>query len=100
MFWQAPYIFIANGSRGFDLVDATDINNPQFVKHITTPRQVGSIYAIGNLLVNSAHDFGRGITIYDIRNPRNPRLLNSFSNTDNVVRISPPFFYFNECFRW
>ncbi len=84
LFWQAPYIFIANGSKGFDVVDATDINNPVLVKHINTPRQVGPIFAIGNLLYTSAHDFGRGFTIYDISNPRDPKLLNSYSNTENM----------------
>lgn len=84
LFWQAPYIFIANGSKGFDVVDATDINNPVLVKHINTPRQVGPIFAIGNLLYTSAHDFGRGFTIYDISNPRDPKLLNSYSNSENM----------------
>lgn len=84
IFWQAPYIYIANGSKGFDVVDATDINNPVFVKHITAPRQVGPIFAIGNLLYTSAHDFGKGFTIYDISNPRDPKLVNSYSNTENM----------------
>jgi hypothetical protein len=84
LFWQAPYIFIANGSKGFDVVDATDINNPVLVKHVNTPRQVGPIFAIGNLLYTSAHDFGRGFTIYDISNPRDPKLLNSYSNSENM----------------
>lgn len=84
LFWQAPYIFIANGSKGFDVVDATDLNNPVLVKHINTPRQVGPIFAIGNLLYTSAHDFGRGFTIYDISNPSDPKLLNSYSNTENM----------------
>lgn len=84
IFWQAPYVYVANGSKGFDVFDATNINNPVFVKHITAPRQVGPIFAIGNLLYTSAHDFGRGFTIYDISNPRDPKLLNSFSNTENM----------------
>lgn len=84
IFWQAPYIYIANGSRGFDVVDATDMNNPVLVKHINTPRQVGPIFAIGNILYTSAHDFGRGFTFYDISNPRDPQLINSFSNTENM----------------
>jgi hypothetical protein len=88
MFWQAPYIFIANGSKGFDVVDASDINNPQLVKHITSPRQVGPIFAVGNLLVTSAHDFGRGFTLYDISDPRNPQLINSYSNTENMYASS------------
>lgn len=82
--WQAPYVYIANGSKGFDVVDATNINNPVFVKHITGPRQIGAIYAIGNLLYTSAHDFGKGFTIYDISNPRDPKLLNSYANTENM----------------
>lgn len=84
IFWQAPYIYIANGSKGFDVVDATNINSPVLVKHITAPRQVGSIFAIGNLLYTSAHDFGKGFTIYDISNPRDPKLLNSYANTENM----------------
>lgn len=86
--WQAPYIFIANGSKGFDVIDATDINNPSLVKHITAPRQVGSIFAVGNLLYTSAHDFGKGFTIYDISNPRDPKLLNSYANTENMYAAS------------
>lgn len=84
IFWQAPYVYIANGSKGFDVVDATNINNPVLVKHITAPRQVGSVFAIGNLLYTSAHDFGKGFTIYDISNPRDPKLLNSYANTENM----------------
>lgn len=88
MFWQAPYIFIANGSRGFDVVDASDIMNPQFVKHVNTPRQVGPIFAVGNLLYTSAHDFGKGFTFFDISDPRNPKLINSYSNTENMYASS------------
>lgn len=84
IFWQAPYVFIANGSNGFDVVDCSNINSPVLVKHITSPRQVGPIFAIGNLLYTSAHDFGKGFTIYDISNPRDPKLLNSYSNTENM----------------
>jgi hypothetical protein len=84
IFWQAPYVYIANGSKGFDVLDATDINNPVFVKHITAPRQVGGIFAIGNILYTTAHDFGKGFTLYDISNPRDPKLLNSYANTENM----------------
>lgn len=84
IFWQAPYVYIANGSKGFDVIDATDMNNPVLVKHVTAPRQVGPIFAIGNLLYTSAHDFGKGFTIYDISNPRDPKLVNSYSNTENM----------------
>ena len=84
IFWQAPYIYIANGSRGFDVVDATNINNPVLVKHVNTPRQVGPIFAIGNILYTSAHDFGRGFTFFDISDPRDPKLINSYSNTENM----------------
>lgn len=82
--WQAPYIYIANGGAGFDVIDATDMRNPRKVKHIFTPRQVGSIQAVGNLLYTSAHDLGRGITLYDISNPTDPQLINSYSNTENM----------------
>ncbi len=88
MFWQAPYIYIGNGSAGFDIVDASDLNNPQLVRHVTSPRQVGPIFAVGNLLITSAHDFGRGFTLYDISDPRNPKLINSYSNTENMYASS------------
>lgn len=88
MFWQAPYIFIGNGSKGFDVIDASDLNNPYTVRHVNSPRQVGPIFAVGNLLVTSAHDFGRGFTIYDISDPRNPQMINSYSNTENMYASS------------
>ncbi len=86
--WQAPYIYIANGGAGFDVIDATDMRNPRKVKHIFTPRQVGTIQAVGNLLYTSAHDLGRGITLYDISNPLDPQLINSYSNTENMYASS------------
>ncbi len=86
--WQAPYIYIANGGGGFDVIDATDMFNPRKIKHIFTPRQVGTIQAVGNLLYTSAHDFGRGITLYDISNPLDPKLINSYSGTENMYASS------------
>jgi hypothetical protein len=84
LFWQAPYIYIGNGSSGLDVVDATDILNPVYVKHVNIGMPVGPLFAIGNLLVTGAHDIGKGYAILDISDPKNPKLLNKITNTDNI----------------
>jgi DNA-binding beta-propeller fold protein YncE/fibronectin type 3 domain-containing protein/cytochrome c551/c552 len=84
LFWQAPYIYISNGSSGFDVVDATDIANPVFVKHVNIGMQAGPIFAIGNMLLTGAHNTGRGYAITDISDPKNPKLLNTVSSGENI----------------
>lgn len=84
IFWQAPYVFIGNGSSGFDVVDASDINNPVFVKHVNVGMQAGPIFAVGNLLITTAHDTGVGAAIFDISDPKNPQLVNSYTATERM----------------
>jgi hypothetical protein len=85
IFWQAPYIFIANGQSGFDVIDATDVKNPNHVKHMNIPgMQSGPIFAIGNLLVTTGHNEGRGIAVLDISNPKDPKLLSKNTATDKM----------------
>jgi hypothetical protein len=84
LFWQAPYIYIANGASGLDVVDATDIRNPVFVKHVNIGMQAGAIFAIGNLLVTTAHNTGRGYAVMDISDPKNPRVLNTVTSGENI----------------
>lgn len=80
LFWQAPYIFVANGSSGYDIIDASDVENPQKIKHINVGQQVGPIFAVGNKLVTTAHNKGAGYAISDISDPENPVLINSSRN--------------------
>ncbi|MEP4534294.1 MAG: NPCBM/NEW2 domain-containing protein [Cyclobacteriaceae bacterium] len=77
LFWQAPYIYVANGSSGYDIIDASDVSNPQKIKHVNIGMQVGPIFAVGNLLVTTAHDKGTGYAISDISDPLNPFVINS-----------------------
>ena len=84
LFWQAPYIYIGNGSAGLDVVDASDVRNPVYVKHVNVGLQVGPLFAIGNLLVTGAHNTGRGYAILDISDPRNPRVLNTERSGENI----------------
>ncbi|HEX8546015.1 MAG TPA: NPCBM/NEW2 domain-containing protein [Cytophagaceae bacterium] len=88
IFWQAPYIFIGNGSQGLDVVDASDIKNPVFVKHVTVGMQAGPIFAVGNLLITTAHDNGRGFALLDISNPRDPKLINTNPGTESFYAAS------------
>jgi len=84
IFWQAPYIYIANGAAGFDIVDATDVKNPVYVKHVSIGMQAGPIFAIGNLLVTTGHDTGRGFAVLDISDPKNPKILSKSQGTENL----------------
>ncbi len=80
LFWQAPYIFVANGSSGYDIIDASDVANPRKIKHVNVGQQVGPIFAIGNMLITTAHNQGAGYAISDISDPENPVLINSGRN--------------------
>ncbi|MDN5202256.1 NPCBM/NEW2 domain-containing protein [Fulvivirgaceae bacterium BMA10] len=89
LFWQAPYIYVANGSSGYDIIDASDVKNPQKVKHVNIGQQVGPIFAVGNKLITTAHDQGAGYAISDISDPENPVLINSVrNNLQNIYAAS------------
>jgi hypothetical protein len=83
VFWQAPYIYVGAGS-GLDVIDATNVANPVHVKHVNIGMQVGPLYAVGNLLMTSAMDAGRGFGLLDISNPRDPKLLNAATGAENI----------------
>lgn len=87
--WQAPYLYVSGAANGIYIVDTTDITQPRLIDRKDAPNpvptsqtggfRVGSIFAVGNLLVASAND-GRGVATLDISDPRNPTLLTARVN--------------------
>lgn len=82
--WQAPTLYVSGAGNGIYIVDTTDLTRPRLVNRGDKPNplpysqtggfRVGSIFAIGNLLVATSND-GLGYATLDISDPINPALL-------------------------
>ncbi|MEM7126160.1 MAG: Ig-like domain-containing protein [Chloroflexota bacterium] len=85
-FWQAPIIYVAGADSGIYIIDATDPRNPVLADRDGQPNpipnsltggfRIGSLYAVGNLLVVAGNDVP-GYATLDISDPINPILLSS-----------------------
>ena len=84
LFWQAPYVYVGGTNNGLFVVDATDPVHPVLVKQMfpsqTGGFRVGSVFAVGNLLVINSND-ANGVATFDISNPTNPILLATNNTT-------------------
>lgn len=75
---QFPYVYVGATNTGAYIVDVSDLKNPKFIKRLSADQvggfKVGSLYACGNLLVCNSFD-GPGISLLDISQPTDPKLL-------------------------
>jgi hypothetical protein len=82
---QAKYLYMAGSGNGLYVVNVENPAAPFMENRIPTTRlggfRVGTVFAVGNLLVLGAMD-GFGIATVDISDPVNPALL----STDPIVR--------------
>ncbi len=80
VFFQAPYVYAGGTSQGLYVVDATDPANPVVLNRVPVSEtggfRIGSVAAIGNLLVISGNDVP-GLATLDIGDPVRPRLIAS-----------------------
>lgn len=80
LFLQAPYVFGGGSSRGLYVVDLGTPEKPALVAHVpiseTGGFRIGSVLAVGNLLIVAAND-QPGVATLDIGDPTRPRLLAS-----------------------
>lgn len=84
--WQMPFLYVSGAGNGIYIVDTSDLDHPRLADRAGAPNplpytqtggfRVGSIFAVGNLLVTSSND-GRGYATLDISDPVNPLLLSS-----------------------
>jgi len=90
LFWQAPYVYVGGSGNGIYIVDASNPEDPQFVKRIpinaTGRFRVGPVLAIGNLLVVSSMD-EPGYATLDISDPENPYVLQALKNGSEIYSI-------------
>ncbi len=84
LFWQAPYVYCGGTDKGLYVVDASDPTLPVLVNRLgngeTGGFRVGSVFAVGNLLVLMGNDVS-GISLMDISDPANPVLTATNSTT-------------------
>lgn len=80
--WQGRYAYVGGTDAGLFIVDAADPENPREVKRIPKSELGGfnihSAVAVGNLLVLARAEesnINPGLSILDIGDPENPRLL-------------------------
>ncbi len=90
LFWQAPYVYVAGTGQGLYIVDANDPSNPQLVKQIPTDQlgglNPGQVFVIGNLMI-SARNQNNGFASFDISNPINPVLLNTYMGNNGYSHL-------------
>ena len=87
-FWQPPYIYCGGMNTGIYVVDARDPKALRQVKKIPNStvdgKLVGGVFAVGNLLiVTTMQDVASigAISSFDISDPANPVLLDSYKGT-------------------
>lgn len=75
---QYPYVYLGGTNTGVHIVDASDLGKPELLRSLPMDKcggfKVGSLFACGNLLVCNSFD-GPGISLLDISDPVNPKLL-------------------------
>jgi DNA-binding beta-propeller fold protein YncE len=108
--WQGGrYVYVAGTSTGLHIVDASNPANPVLIdrgpglpnpipKSLTGGFQVGTAFAVGNLLVITGNDT-TGMATLDISDPAHPVLLNvhgsspgysAMMNGDRILGIGDP----------
>jgi hypothetical protein len=72
--WQAPYIYAGGSDNGVFVIDATVPTDPILVAQLRPEPffRVGSVHAVGNLLVVMASE-GARVALFDISVPDAPR---------------------------
>lgn len=90
--WQGRYVYAGVTSHGISILDAQDPSDPKYVKTIPTNQtggfRVGSVHAIGNVLIATGFDDGpSGVSIFDISDPVNPNLLATFAEISSYAAL-------------
>ena len=82
---QAPYVYVAGGSAGLYVVDASNVNNPVVVKQMTNAAlgiaRINQVHVVGNLMIVNYVENGTGTSLLDISDPANP--VKKFTDTAN-----------------
>jgi DNA-binding beta-propeller fold protein YncE len=80
--WQAPYLYVGGSANGIYIVDVKDPEAPKLITQVPKSKtggfNIGSIFAVGNLLVASMQESG-DMGVLDISNPIDPKLISKFT---------------------
>ena len=87
-FWQPPSIYCGGMNTGLYVVDAHDVKALKVVKQISTStvngKLMAGVFAVGNVLYATTTQDGEApgaISTFDITDPANPVLMNSYKGT-------------------
>ncbi|MCY3412640.1 MAG: hypothetical protein INQ03_13465 [Candidatus Heimdallarchaeota archaeon] len=75
IFIHSDLLFIADGSRGVDIINITNPNTPTLITTVLTEAPI-ALHVHENILFTGCH--GAGIKWFDISIPNNPYLLGSY----------------------
>lgn len=86
-FSQGHYVYVGGSGNGLYIVDVTNPALPALVRQMPTSEtggfKLGSVFAVGNLLVASSMD-GFGYATFDVSEPTSPRLLRSTTALNDI----------------
>ena len=78
--------FMANGSRGVEIIDISDINNPKFVSNIPTLGTAVALSISKNILYIAEKE--EGVETADITNPLSAKIINKIKTNGKAMDLA------------
>ena len=81
------FAYLAVGSRGLEIIDISDPNNPQTVGSYDVPGNIGArnIYVLGSTAFLTCGSYG--LYMIDISDPANPVLLGTYESPEQALDV-------------
>ncbi|MBN2413466.1 beta-propeller domain-containing protein [candidate division KSB1 bacterium] len=90
---REPYVYLASGAKGFDVLDMTDPADPQEIGNVDTPGDALHMAVTGNYTYLA--DGSAGVRVIDINTPANPVEIAALASLPNAydITVSGDFAY-------
>ncbi len=87
--WQGNYIYVGSTNRGIQVLDVSNMSDPQIVANVSTSQlsnfKAGPLFALGNVLLVASPKGSGGVATIDITNPKKPVVMSAKKEANSYI---------------